>query len=318
MPKNSKPSKRKISQKFFWLKNSLYCIIYSQIYIIFSHFHRKIEFFRCKKFSVEKFDRKIFLIIISLVHRIYEIYRSRKMIHPWKKLIEEIRNRNRTQKQFAVFVWKKNSEVNELIKWKRNITIQWDLILSEVFWTPEKYWINMQTDYDYEIAKKEREKQKMEQKQDFEVVTDIEKPETVEVQPSNEVESWNVYISRFYFVWRLYFYCFRLFNICHYFKILFLFHLLLFSLFFCYFVVIIGLHVDPIFFWSSKNLWQNQIPLNCDISFSFDQFIHLTIFLSYKNRELFLCSISVSYFFYQFFSWVYHFSTSVNFINSMN
>ena len=109
-----------------------------------------------------------------------------------KKLIEEIRDRNWTQKQFAVLVWKKNSEVNELIKWKRNITIQWDLILSEVFWTPEKYWINMQTDYDYEIAKKEREKQKMEQKQEFEVVTDIEKPEIVEEKSSNETESWKV------------------------------------------------------------------------------------------------------------------------------
>ena len=44
----------------------------------------------------------------------------------------------------------------------------------------------MQTDYDYEIAKKEREKQKMEQKQDFEVVTDIEKPETVEEKYPDE------------------------------------------------------------------------------------------------------------------------------------
>ena len=103
------------------------------------------------------------------------------MIHPWKKLIEEIRDRNWTQKQFAVLVWKKNSEVNELIKWKRNITIQWDLILSEVLWTPEKYWINMQTDYDYEILKQEREKQKMEQKQEFEVVSDIPKENIQEV-----------------------------------------------------------------------------------------------------------------------------------------
>ena len=100
------------------------------------------------------------------------------MMHPWKKLIEEIRNRNWTQKQFAIFVWKKNSEVNELIKWKRNITIQWDLILSEILWTPEKYRINMQMDYDYEIAKQEREKEKNEQKQDFEIVWDIENDDT--------------------------------------------------------------------------------------------------------------------------------------------
>lgn len=124
------------------------------------------------------------MIIISLVHRIYEIYKSSEMIHPWKKLIEEIRDRNWTQKQFAVLVWKKNSEVNELIKWKRNITIQWDLILSEVLWTPEKYWINMQTDYDYEIAKQEREKEKNENKQEFEIVWDIEQEYTKETKDS--------------------------------------------------------------------------------------------------------------------------------------
>ena len=100
------------------------------------------------------------------------------MIHPWKKIIEEIRNRNWTQKQFAILVWKKNSEVNELIKWKRNITIQWDYILSQVLWTPEKYWINMQTDYDYEQMKLKLKEEKQ-NKPEFEVVEDI---------PSNNIQ----------------------------------------------------------------------------------------------------------------------------------
>ena len=39
----------------------------------------------------------------------------------------------------------------------------------------------MQTDYDYEILKQEREKQKMEQKQEFEVVSDIPKENIQEV-----------------------------------------------------------------------------------------------------------------------------------------
>lgn len=94
------------------------------------------------------------------------------MIHPWKKIIEEIRNRNWTQKQFAILVWKKNSEVNELIKWKRNITIQRDYALSQVLWTPEKYWINMQTDYDYEQMKQKLKEEKQ-NKQEFEVVEEI-------------------------------------------------------------------------------------------------------------------------------------------------
>lgn len=100
------------------------------------------------------------------------------MIHPWKKIIEEIRNRGWTQKQFAVLVWKKNSEVNELIKWKRNITIQRDYSLSQVLWTPEKYWINMQTDYDYELMK-QKIKEEQNKVESFEVVEDL---------PSNNVQ----------------------------------------------------------------------------------------------------------------------------------
>lgn len=75
------------------------------------------------------------------------------MNHPWKDLIEQIRERDWTQKQFSHLAWKKVSEVNELIKWKRNITIQWDLLLSNILGTPEKYWIHKQIDHDYIIAK---------------------------------------------------------------------------------------------------------------------------------------------------------------------
>lgn len=110
------------------------------------------------------------------------------MIHPWKKLIEEIRDRNWTQKQFAVLVWKKNSELNELIKWKRNITIQWDYILSKILWTPEKYWINMQTDYDYELMKQ----QKLEEEnktESFEVVEDLPSKNIQEVQETKDIDS---------------------------------------------------------------------------------------------------------------------------------
>lgn len=75
------------------------------------------------------------------------------MNHPWKILIEEIRSRDLTQKAFSLMLWKKVSELNELIKWKRNITIQWDILLSNILWTPEKFWIHKQVDYDYFIAK---------------------------------------------------------------------------------------------------------------------------------------------------------------------
>lgn len=88
------------------------------------------------------------------------------MEHPWKLLMETIKDRGWTQKQFSSFVWKKNSEVNELIKGKRNITVQRDLILSKILWTPEKYWVNLQVDYDYNLAKIKYEEDLMNANQD--------------------------------------------------------------------------------------------------------------------------------------------------------
>lgn len=74
-------------------------------------------------------------------------------IHPGQYLKEEIQRRWWTQKQFAEFIWKKVSEVNELLKWKRNITVQRDIILSVIFDDVEKKRINMQIEYDYPIIK---------------------------------------------------------------------------------------------------------------------------------------------------------------------
>ena len=58
-----------------------------------------------------------------------------------------------TQKAFSEKIGKRSSEINELIKWKRKITIAWDILLSKVLHTPEKYWIYKQIDLDYEQAK---------------------------------------------------------------------------------------------------------------------------------------------------------------------
>lgn len=48
---------------------------------------------------------------------------------------------------------KKISEINELIKGKRNITVQWDILLSIVFDDPEQKRIKLQNNFDYEITK---------------------------------------------------------------------------------------------------------------------------------------------------------------------
>jgi plasmid maintenance system antidote protein VapI len=70
--------------------------------------------------------------------------------HPGTLLTTTLKDHQRTQKQFAILVGKKVSEVNELIKGKRNITIQRDYLLHTVLETPIKYWLNLQIDYDYE------------------------------------------------------------------------------------------------------------------------------------------------------------------------
>ena len=71
--------------------------------------------------------------------------------HPWTELQLFIKKKWLTQKAFASILWKKVSEVNELLKWKRNITIQRDYLLHQTVWTPIKYWILKQVDYDYSL-----------------------------------------------------------------------------------------------------------------------------------------------------------------------
>ena len=71
--------------------------------------------------------------------------------HPWTQLQLLIKEKWLTQKAFASILWKKVSEVNELLKWKRNITIQRDYLLHQHLWTPIKYWILKQIDYDYSL-----------------------------------------------------------------------------------------------------------------------------------------------------------------------
>ena len=71
--------------------------------------------------------------------------------HPWTELQLLIKEKWLTQKAFSSILWKKVSEVNELLKWKRNITIQRDYLLHQTLWTPIKYWILRQIDYDYSL-----------------------------------------------------------------------------------------------------------------------------------------------------------------------
>lgn len=75
------------------------------------------------------------------------------MQHPGQLLQQELTARGLTQKTFASMIGKKISEVNELIKGKRNITVQRDILLSVIFDDPEQKWLVLQNNYDYVITK---------------------------------------------------------------------------------------------------------------------------------------------------------------------
>ena len=51
--------------------------------------------------------------------------------------------------------------MNELIKGKRNITIQRDILLGAIFETPPKKWISLQMEYDYQTGSQSVDMQKL-------------------------------------------------------------------------------------------------------------------------------------------------------------
>ena len=98
------------------------------------------------------------------------------MLHPWQYLLESIRAQGRTQKAFAAMIGKKVSELNELIKGKRNITPQRDILLCEIFWDAPKTWLYRQVDFDYdkEYAKRISIKQEQKREEIYEKLSDKE------------------------------------------------------------------------------------------------------------------------------------------------
>lgn len=74
--------------------------------------------------------------------------------HPWVWLEMALEENNITQKQFAELIGKTAVEVNQIINGKRNITLDWAMRISAVFWGNPKYWIEMQADYDQQEYQK--------------------------------------------------------------------------------------------------------------------------------------------------------------------
>ncbi len=81
--------------------------------------------------------------------------------HPWKFIQRELKSRGRTQKQFAELLGKTTAEVNDIITWKRNITIDRAMRIWAAFWTSHEVWLGMQNKFDAVQIMKQEEKQQI-------------------------------------------------------------------------------------------------------------------------------------------------------------
>lgn len=68
--------------------------------------------------------------------------------HPWKHLRDELEARWWTQKDFSKIIWKKESEVSQIISWKKNITVLWANLVATALETSPDTWLNLQKEYD--------------------------------------------------------------------------------------------------------------------------------------------------------------------------
>ncbi|MBU0627374.1 helix-turn-helix domain-containing protein [Patescibacteria group bacterium] len=76
-------------------------------------------------------------------------------------MLQELKNKGRTQKKFSQLIGKKISELNELINGKRNITILRDILLSAAFDNEQGKRIAMQNQHDFAVAKMQVDSKKI-------------------------------------------------------------------------------------------------------------------------------------------------------------
>lgn len=73
-------------------------------------------------------------------------------IHPGEYILDELRARKMKQKELAVLTETSNSVLNEIIKWKRKISIPLAFKLERVLGISAETWLNMQRLYEKQIA----------------------------------------------------------------------------------------------------------------------------------------------------------------------
>lgn len=81
---------------------------------------------------------------------------SSNPVHPGTLLKEEIEYRGITQKQLAQQMGVSYSVLNEILNGKRPVSIEYALYLEAVLGIDAQLWIQMQADYNLQVAKTDR------------------------------------------------------------------------------------------------------------------------------------------------------------------
>lgn len=81
--------------------------------------------------------------------------------HPGEMIKDELKERNMTQKQLSELTGIKPSVLSETINGKRSISLSVAIALEKALGIPAEIWMNLQTQYDIDLANiEERNKQK--------------------------------------------------------------------------------------------------------------------------------------------------------------
>lgn len=73
--------------------------------------------------------------------------------HPGELIKDELEARNMSQAKFAEQIGVKPSLLNEIIKGKRALNTEFALMLEAAFGIPATFWLNLQSDYNMQVAK---------------------------------------------------------------------------------------------------------------------------------------------------------------------
>jgi len=95
-------------------------------------------------------------------------------IHPGEFLHDELGERNIKQKDFATMIGVANTQLNEVIKGKRSINAELALLIGKALSMDAVLWMNLQTNYDLDVAKiEEKSRKKLEAIDKWKMIEDF-------------------------------------------------------------------------------------------------------------------------------------------------